>query len=306
MSLPKGFTEADVPDQTGRCFVVTGANTGIGFEVARVLALRGARVILACRDAGRARQAIQRIAMLAPSASLAFLPLDLADLNSVRHAAELARREPRIDGLINNAGVMMPPFLITQQGFEFQFGVNHLGTFAFTSLLLPKMSESPHARVVVTSSLAHRSARIDWEDFHAEGEHRLMKRYGASKLANALFAFELDRRLQAAKSSIIAIGCHPGFAATELGRHHKAFNLLAPWIGSMFNSAARGAWPALHAATGPVKPGGYYGPNGFLGIRGASAEASRSTNAVDPVIAQRLWAHSINLSGINPGLPPGD
>jgi NAD(P)-dependent dehydrogenase (short-subunit alcohol dehydrogenase family) len=300
----RGFTEADVPDQSGKCFIVTGANTGIGFEATRVLAARGARVLLACRDAGRAESAIARIRQLTPGADLAFLPLDLADLESVRAAAGLAANQPRIDALINNAGVMIPPLTRTKQGFELQLGVNHLGCFALTALLLPKLAETWGARVVVTSSIAHRRGKLDWSDLNAEKHYGRLGRYAASKLANALFFFELDRRLRAAGSPLIAVGCHPGVAATDLGRHAGPGRVLLPLATVFLNTAAKGAWPALQAATSDVTPGGYYGPQGFREFRGPSGAATRTQQAQDPALAQKLWDISIAMTGIDPGLPP--
>jgi NAD(P)-dependent dehydrogenase (short-subunit alcohol dehydrogenase family) len=265
VSEQNGFTAADVQDLSGKCFIVTGANSGIGFHVSRVLAENGARVLLACRDKTKAYLAMARITHARPDANVSFLPLDLADLSSIRSAAMLASRESRIDGLINNAGIMMPPLSRTLEGFELQFGVNHLGCFALTSLLLPKLSETPGARVVVTSSLAHRNARIDWNDLDANTSYNAMKRYAASKLANALFLFELDRRLRATQSPVIAVGCHPGIAATELGRHSRAFRRLNPVIGKWLNSAEQGAWPALQATT--VLPAPITDPWAFLDSR---------------------------------------
>src|SRR5215467_14845857 len=191
MAAPRrsGFTEADVPSQSGKCFIVTGANTGIGLEISRVLAARGARVLLACRDRAKAETAMAKIRSLTPEANLEFLPLDQADIASIRAAAELVASEPRIDALVNNVGVMNTPLMRTKQGFELQFGVNHLGTFAMTALLLPKLSETKGSRVVVTSSLAHRNARIDWDDLNAEKSYSPFKRYAPSKLANAIFFF---------------------------------------------------------------------------------------------------------------------
>jgi NAD(P)-dependent dehydrogenase (short-subunit alcohol dehydrogenase family) len=181
-----GFTEADVPDQSGRCIVVTGANTGIGFEAARALAGKGARVLLACRDEVRAEAAMRSIRAETAGADVGFLPLDQADLASVRRAAEFAAREPRIDVLLNNAGVMFPPLSRTRDGFELQWGVNHLGTFALTALLLPKLAETPGSRVVVTASLAHRRGDIRWDDLDANKSYRRTARYADSKLANML------------------------------------------------------------------------------------------------------------------------
>src|SRR4051812_18274964 len=212
MSNNKGFTDADVPQQTGKSFIVTGANAGVGFDIARVLAARGARVLLGCREQARAQDAIARIERITPNADLAWLPLDLGDLDSVRTAAEIAAKEAGINPLIKNAGIITPPLTRTKQGFESQFGINHLGVFALTSLLLPKLAETPGARVVVTSSVAHLKARIDWNDLNADKSYVKNERYSASKLANALFFFELDRRLRAAKSPVTAIGVHPGIA----------------------------------------------------------------------------------------------
>lgn len=304
--MPKstGFTEADVPDQSGKCFIVTGANTGVGYEVARVLAQRGARVLLACRDEAKAQEAMARIKRSMPRANLDFLPIDFADLDSIRVAAERAAREPRLDALVNNAGVMAPPLLRTKQGFELQFGVNHLGCFALTALLLPKLSDTPGSRVVTTSSVAHKGAQFDWDDLNAHNSYERMKRYGASKLANALFFFELARRVRSAGLPITVVGCHPGIASTNLARNMGWLQILNPIAGILLNSADKGAWPALQAATGDVKAGGYYGPIGFRGIRGVSGEVSRSTDAQDPVLARRLWDVSIAMTGIDPGLAP--
>jgi NAD(P)-dependent dehydrogenase (short-subunit alcohol dehydrogenase family) len=303
MSNSKGFTEADVPKQTGKSFIVTGANAGVGFEIARVLAARGARVLLGCREQTRALDAIARIKRITPNADLVWLPLDLGDLDSIRTAAEIAAKEPRIDALINNAAVMNPPLTRTKQGFEAQFGINHLGVFALTSLLLPKLAETPGSRVVVTASVAHLKAKIDWDDLNADKSYIKTERYGASKLANALFFFELDRRLRAAKSPVAAIGAHPGVAYTSLGRHMGLLQIAGPIVGLLLNSADKGAWPALLAATGKVKPGGYYGPTGFAGIRGVAGEARRAPHAEDPALAKRLWDVSVAMTGIDPGLP---
>jgi len=303
MSNSKGFTEANVPQQTGKTFIVTGANAGVGFEIARVLAARGARVLLGCRDRTKAQEAIARIKRITPNADLVWLPLDLGDLDSVRTAAEIAAKEPRIDALINNAGVMNPPLMRTKQGFESQFGINHLGVFALTSLLLAKLAETPGSRVVVTSSVAHLKAKIDWDDLNADKSYIKTDRYGGSKLANALFFFELDRRLRAAKSPVTAIGVHPGVASTSLGRHMGIAQLAGPIVGLLLNSSDKGAWPALLAATGKVKPGGYYGPTGFGGIRGVAGEAKRAPHAEDPALAKRLWEVSVAMTGIDPGLP---
>lgn len=300
-----GFTDADVADQSGKCFIVSGANTGLGFEAARALAANGARVLLACRSKAKAEAAMTRIGQETAGADLAFLPLDQADITSIRAAAELADKEPRVDVLLNNAGVMFPPLTRTAQGFELQFGVNHLGCFALTSLLLPKLAQTAGSRVVITASLAHNGGNLTWDDLNAERGYLRTKRYSDSKLANLLFLFELDRRLRAAGSPVTALACHPGIAATELMRHAGPFRIATPLFGLLLNTAAKGSWPALQAASAPdVRPGGYYGPQGLGEMRGASGEASRSRMASNPDFARRLWEMSVQMTGIDPGLPP--
>jgi NAD(P)-dependent dehydrogenase (short-subunit alcohol dehydrogenase family) len=298
----KGFTAADVAGQAGKCFLVTGANTGLGYEATKVLAARGARVLLACRSEEKARLAMEHIRMEVPGANLAFVPLDQADLASVRECAGIvARDEPRLDVLVNNAGVMVPPLERTVQGHELQFGVNHLGTFALTGLLLPKLSEVQGSRVVITASLAHRRGNIDWDDLDAHRGYSRYQRYGDSKLMNLLHMFELDRRLRAAGSPVTAVACHPGVASTELGRHWLAFRAMFPLVGWMLNSAEQGAWPTLQAATGAVEPGQYYGPQGMREISGASGVAKRKSTATDPEAARRLWDVSVQMTGVDYG-----
>lgn len=298
-----GFTAADVPDQSGRTFVVTGANTGIGFEVARVLAARGGRVLLGCRSEARAREAMARIARETPGADLVWLPLDLADLASVRRAADIAAREPRLDVLVNNAGVMVPPLMRTAQGFELQIGVNHLGPFALTGLLLPKLAEASAPRVVVTASLAHKRGNINFDDLQAERGYNRGQRYADSKLANMLHFTELDARLRAAGSPVRAIGCHPGVAATELMRHLGPFRVFTPLLSVFLNSAEKGAWPALQAATDPAAQGGdYYGSQALGEMRGSSGHATRTVRSRREDLRTRLWDVSVALTGVDPGI----
>jgi NAD(P)-dependent dehydrogenase (short-subunit alcohol dehydrogenase family) len=299
-----GFTDKNVPDQSGKCFLVTGANTGIGFETSRVLAQHGARVLMACRDRTKAENAMARIRQQTPAANLAFLALDLADLESVRQAAATASAEPRIDALVNNAGVMFPPLSRTAQGFELQFGVNYLAPFALTALLLPKLAQTPGARVVMTSSIAHKSGKLDWDDLQAEKSYSKWQRYAASKLADLMFVHELDKRLRASGSPVVAVGCHPGVAVTELGRYSSLFVLLSRLASPILNSAGMGAWPTLQAATGPVEPGGYYGPTGFREMRGPSAPARATRQSANPALTRKLWDVSVRLTGIDPGLAP--
>ena len=298
-----GFTAADVPDQTGKTIIVTGANTGIGFEAAKVLAARGARVLLGCRDGARAEAAMARIKAGQAGADLAWLPLDLADLASVREAAGRAAQEPRLDVLLNNAGVMFPPLTRTAQGFELQMGVNHLGTFALTGLLLPKLAAHPGSRVVVTASLAHKRGNIDFDDLHAEKSYNRAQRYADSKLANMLHFTELDRRLRTAGLPVSAIGCHPGVAATELMRHAGPFRVFTPLFGLFLNTAEKGAWPALQAATDPAAQGGdYYGSQSLREMRGASGKATRTVRSGREDLRERLWQRSVELTGVDPGI----
>lgn len=300
----RGFTASDIPDQTGKCIMVSGANTGIGFEVARALAAKGARVLLACRSKARADAAMKLIRAETPTADLVFVSLDLADLESVRACARAVEAMPRLDVLINNAGVMFPPLRRTAQGRELQFGINHIGCFALSCLLLPKLEQASDPRIVVTSSLAHWRARIRWDDLDAHRSYRKSQRYSDSKLMNLLFVQELDRRLQAAGSPVKAIGCHPGVAATELVRHMPRFaRALWPVFTALLNSAEMGAWPALQAATGPdVVAGEYYGPRGIRGARGDSGPNPRSKAAQNPDYARWLWDISVALTKIDPGL----
>jgi NAD(P)-dependent dehydrogenase (short-subunit alcohol dehydrogenase family) len=306
MPSSTGFTAADVSDQSGKCFLVTGANTGIGFEVSRVLAARGARVLLACRDKAKAEAAMAWIRHETPGADLAFLPLDQSDLASVRRAAELAGQEPRIDVLINNAGAMIPTRKLTKQGFELHFGVNHLGSFALTALLLPKLKQTPGPRIVLTSSGLHKDAKIDWDDLNAERSFSGIPRYAASKLANLLFVFELDRRLRAAGLPVSVVASHPGLAATGIGNETVLSRIVMPFVRLLLNTAAQGAWGTLHAATGQVTPGGYYGAAGFRELRGPSRECIPSAQARDPRLARWLWDVSVRMTGIDPGLSHAD
>lgn len=298
--MRSGFTAEDVGPQTGRRFVVTGANAGLGFEAAKVLAARGGHVVLACRDQARAEAAMDRIGADVPDAELSFQPLDLADIDQVREAAKALIAGPRIDVLINNAGVMIPPRTLTRQGIELQFGVNHLGTFALTGLLHPHVDD----RIVITASLAHKSGAIDFSDLGANRSYHNWQRYQMSKLANLLHMLELDRRLGAAGRATQAIGCHPGVALTELTRHLPLpLRAMTPLATPFFNSAAQGAWPTLQAATdAQVQGGDYLGPQGLGEVSGRSGPARATRTAHDPKLARELWQRSIELTGVDPGL----
>jgi NAD(P)-dependent dehydrogenase (short-subunit alcohol dehydrogenase family) len=301
----KKWTSDDVPDQHGRLAVVTGANTGLGFQTARVLAARGASVVLAVRDTEKGKHAAARIAATAPGADVMVQPLDLASLDSIRAAAgELRARHPRIDLLVNNAGVMFTPKQTTGDGFELQFGTNHLGHFALTGLLLEQMLPLPGSRVVTVSSLAHRiRARINFDDLQSERSYSRVAAYSQSKLANLLFTYELQRRLSGAGTTI-AVAAHPGLANTELTRNSPA---IAATIARLFSQkAAMGALPTLRAATDPSVLGGqYYGPGGFFGARGYPKLAESSGQSHDTAIQRRLWTVSEELTGVTFPLRPG-
>ncbi len=299
-----GFTEQDVPDQSGRTALVTGANSGLGFHVARVLAEKHAHVLMGCRSEERAQDAIKRIRADCPGAKLDFVALDQASLASVRAAAERVKQEPRLDLLINNAGIMGPPLQRTEDGFESQLGVNYLAPFALTALLLGKLEESAGARVVTTSSIAHRQGRIDFDDLNADDHYDPWRRYAQSKLADLLFAYELDRRLAAAGRKTISVAAHPGMAATELMRHMPPFlQKLSPVTEALFNSGAQGAWPTLMAATAPDMTGGdYCGPNQLFETRGKAVKVGSSKASRDGGAARRLWDMSVAMTGVEPGL----
>jgi NAD(P)-dependent dehydrogenase (short-subunit alcohol dehydrogenase family) len=277
--------------------VVTGANTGLGFETAQVLAARGASVVLAVRNVEKGKQAAARIAAAAPGATVTVQELDLSSLDSVRAAAaELRAGHPRIDLLICNAGVMYPPKQTTGDGFELQFGTNHLGHFALTGLLLDQMLPVPGSRVVTVSSVGHRmQARINFDDLQWERSYSRVRAYGQSKLANLMFTYELQRRLSGAGTTI-AVAAHPGFAATELMRHTPMAAVVTPLFSQ---DAAMGALPVLRAATDPGVLGGqYYGPGGFLGLRGYPKLVASSRRSHDEAVQRRLWAVSEELTGV--------
>jgi NAD(P)-dependent dehydrogenase (short-subunit alcohol dehydrogenase family) len=303
------WTEADVPDQRGRTAVITGANTGLGFETARVLAARGARVVLACRDLGRAKDAAARILggqsqpPGTPPADVPVVRLDLASLASVREAAEeIGSAYGPIDLLINNAGVMMTPLWRTADDFEFQLGVNHLGHFALTGLLLGPMLGREGSRVVTVSSNAHKSGRINFDDLQSQRRYRRLAAYGQSKLANLMFTYELQRRLAAAGSRTESIAAHPGKARTELIRYLPGWARVEDLIVEepLGQSAAMGALTTLRAATDPAARGGeYYGPKSRGELRGYPRLVAASDRARDVAAQQRLWGESERLTGVS-------
>lgn len=296
------WNAADVPDQTGRVAVVTGANTGIGYHTAAVLADRGARVVLAVRNLEKGNDAVARIRAASPGADVTVQRLDLTSLDSVRGAAEALRAAyPRIDLLINNAGVMFTPKQTTADGFELQFGTNHLGHFALTGLLLEHMLVEG-SRVVTVSSMGHRLlAAIHFDDLHWERGYNRFAAYGQAKLANLLFTYELQRRLAAKGRPTIAVAAHPGGSNTELTRNLPALvrpveRLVSPLV---FQNAEMGALPTLRAATDPTVAGGqYYGPDGLGQQRGHPKRVGSSKQSHDAELQHRLWLVSEELTGV--------
>lgn len=298
MAKNEKWTADQMPDQSGRVAIVTGANSGIGYEAARQLARHGATVIMACRNPERGEAAVAAIEGEGPAGSVALMTLDLADLSSVRAFAEaFHQRYDRLDLLINNAGVMMPPERWeTKDGFEIQFGVNHLGHFALTGLLLDRLLETPRSRVVTVSSSMARLGEMNFDDLQGEQSYSGRGAYGQSKLANLLFTFELQRRLAAAGAKTLAVAAHPGYTATDLQRHSRLFRVLNPLVAQ---KPDKGALPTLYAAVGEdVQGGDYYGPDGFQEMRGHPKKVTPPDRATDEAAAARLWAVSEELTGV--------
>jgi NAD(P)-dependent dehydrogenase (short-subunit alcohol dehydrogenase family) len=318
------WSPAEMPDLTGRVAMVTGASSGIGFHTALELARRRARTLLACRDIGRAEQARERIIEAVPTArgSVEIVPLDLASLDSVQEAAtELADRTAVIDILVNNAGVMTPGARRTADGYELQFGTNHIGHFALTGRLLPLLLAADQPRVVTVSSVTHRRARPEWDfepiamgsdtdalqsDNARRGRPGRWSSYGRSKLANIVFARELDRRVKRAGSSLVSVSAHPGYAATGLlGKtSYASRSALTGRLSSLIvrltaQSPAVGAWPSLYGATARELCGGeFIGPRGPGEMRGAPRMGRASRAAGDEAVAKDLWERSVAATGV--------
>jgi NAD(P)-dependent dehydrogenase (short-subunit alcohol dehydrogenase family) len=306
------WTAADVPDQHGRTIVVTGANSGIGLETTRELARNGATVIMACRSVERGEQAAAEIRREIPDADLRVEACDLGSLESIRAFADRLH-DAEIDVLVNNAGIMAIPRSETEDGFETQFGVNHLGHFALTGLLLENLvtdGEGP-ARVVTVSSGAHEQGRIDFSDLQGERSYGEWRAYAQSKLANVLFAYELERRLLTADMNAWSSVVHPGYANTQLQYrgpdvHGSRFRMAAMKLANatVAQSAEMGALPTLYVATSSESEGGaYYGPGGLLGMRGSPERQASSARSYDEATARRLWAVSSELTGVTYDLP---
>ncbi len=294
------WTAQDIPDQGGRVAVITGANTGLGYETAAALADHGARVVLAVRNLDKGKDAAARIAAASPHADVALQELDLTSLDSVRAAADQLKSEyDRIDLLINNAGVMFTPKATTKDGFELQFGTNHLGHFALTGLLLDRLLPVAGSRVVTVSSQGHRFGRIRFDDLQWERRYNRVGAYGQAKLANLLFTYELQRRL-APRGTTIAVAAHPGGSRTELTRNLPALvGALTSVVEPVFQGADMGALPTLRAATDPGVLGGqYYGPDGFGEQRGYPKLVASNDRSHDADVQRRLWEVSEGLTGV--------
>ena len=298
------WTAADIPDQSGRLALITGASSGLGLETARALVRRGATVVLGCRSRQRSEQARTSLLADAAGGAIDLLDLDLADLASVRAAArELADRYGRLDLLINNAGVMGLPRSLTSDGFEMQFGVNHLGHFALTMALLPLLRAGPASRVVTVTSGAQYFGRIAFDDLQGERRYDRWAAYGQSKLANVMFALELQHQLLAAGADVLSLAAHPGIARTNLQPASVAasgswFEPLAYRVmGPLMQSSAMGALPQLFAATAPAaRPGGHYGPDQLGGMRGYPKEVPVAPAATDGQQRLKLWQLSEQLT----------
>jgi len=301
------WTINDIPNQRGNVAVVTGGNSGIGYETALALAGKGARVILAVRSAEKGQAAVTAIQRAHPGAAAEVMALDLSSLASVRRFAEtFLQRFDTLPLLINNAGVMALPYARTADGFEMQFGTNHLGHFALTGLLMPAILATPRARVVVVSSGLHASGTIDFDNLDGAKSYAPWRAYSQSKLANLLFAYELQRRFTAAGVDAMSVGCHPGYAATNLQaagpqmRGSRFGELLSQIANRLLaQSAAMGALPTLYAATAADVNGcDYIGPMGWMEMRGAPGKVKSSDRSYDPALAARLWQVSERLTGV--------
>ncbi|NTV86386.1 MAG: SDR family NAD(P)-dependent oxidoreductase [Burkholderiaceae bacterium] len=295
------WTLKQAPTQSGRIAVITGANIGLGFETALALAGKGCAVVLACRNTAKAEAAQAAILAQHPKARVESMALDLGSLKSVRSfAAAYKKRHATLDLLINNAGIMMPPFSLSEDGFESQLAANYLGHFALTGLLLPRIVKTPNARVVSLSSLAHKWSGIRFHDLNARQRYDKRLAYGQSKLACLMFAYELQRRLARAGHTTLSVAAHPGVSATNLFQHlPKVVQLFAPLTELVFQSASGGAQPTLYAALGDdIRGGDYCGPQSMGEMRGAPGKVGSSRRSRDEAVAARLWTVSEEMTGL--------
>jgi hypothetical protein len=313
MSKLEQWLDQNIPDLDGKTAVITGANSGIGYEAARLLAQKNAHVVLAVRNTAKGGKAAREIRSAAPQADVEVMALDLADLASVRQfAGAFSAHHDRLDLLINNAGVMAIPYQKTKDGFEMQFGTNHLGHFALTGHLLPLLQNTPGARVVTVSSGMHRFGDIDFANLNGEQGYKKWGAYAQSKLANLLFTYELQRRLAAAGSSLLGVAAHPGYAATNLqyGGSDRSDSSMQARFMHVLNkvvaqSAEMGALPTVYAAASPVVQGGdYIGPKGPAEQRGWPTRVQSNGRSHDVQAAARLWAVSEELTGVSYDFAP--
>ena len=292
------WTFSNIPDQSEKTAIVTGANSGIGYETTLALAQKGATVVMACRNLEKANTAADQIRQTNPAGTVKVMELDLGNLDSVRQfVAAFQEHYDRLDMLINNAGIMMPPYGKTAQGFETQIGVNHLGHFALTGLLLDTLLQTPQSRVITVSSAAHRFGEINFEDLNWETrDYKPNPAYGQSKLANLLFTYELQRKLTAAGKDTLAIAAHPGWTETNLQQHSSMARFLNPFFAQ---KQPIGALPTLYAAVAPnVHGGDYFGPDGFMEMRGHPKKVDSNDQSHDKAVAARLWDVSEELTDV--------
>ncbi|MBV1861456.1 MAG: SDR family oxidoreductase [Nannocystaceae bacterium] len=300
------WTEADIPDLAGKTIVVTGANSGLGLETTRMLTGCGAHVVMACRTAAKAEEAMETVRSQHAKASVEFMALDLADLASIRaFAGSFQEAHTKLDVLINNAGVMALPKTQTADGFEMQLGTNHLGHFALTGALMPRLLETPAARVVTVSSLMHKVGSMRFEDLHGERGYDKWRAYSQSKLANLLFCYELDRRLRNVDADVRSVAAHPGYSSTNLqgvGPRLSGAKLTERFYAFtnrlVAQPARMGAMPSVFAAVGePVGGGGFFGPEGVGQVHGYPVRVESNRASHDEVAAQRLWMMSVEATG---------
>lgn len=296
------WTKNDIPDQTGKTAIVTGANTGVGFETALALYEAGAHVVLACRNLDNAQLALTKIEEQKGKGTLETALIDLSSLDSVKQFAKtFIEKHQQLNLLINNAGVMIPPASKTAEGYELQFGVNFLGHFALTGYLYPLLNDTPGSRIVTLSSLAYLRGVIDFDNLKSEKDYDPMREYCQSKLADLIFSIELQRRITANNDQPVSIAAQPGANKTELSRHmsDEAFNAAVERIGELMEPR-QGALPSLYAAVSAEVMGGeLYGPDQDGGYRGYPALATITPNALDETVAQKLWSLAEQATGVH-------
>ena len=295
------WTMADVGELQGKTILVTGSNTGIGYATAKLLASRGAKILMACRNPEKAGQAQERLRGEVPNAKTQLVQLDLGSLDSVRKAAESVTNTcDRLDGLINNAGLMMPPLGRTSDGFEVQFGTNVLGHFAFTGRLLPLLQRAPHSRVVWLSSVAHWDGEIDFDNLNAERGYKQWRAYAQSKLADLLVAYEMQSRLERSGiHNVLSLGAHPGGTNTELGRYNGMLKVLNALISPFTQAPEGGAMPSIRAVVDPAVRGGeYFGPGAFHTMTGPPTKQRSAKRSHDHEVAARLWQVCEQLTNV--------